>query len=298
MSKFRFVQFVQTVLSVRVFRSVLLASSIFVVSLAVAGCNSSFEMHSDSDSGVSINSSTKNGSGSVDKSSWSGPNGTMNSIIKETRTTNGKTTRSSTRNINGVESKLEAPGEVVFLKGKPSKWTADAKVIFSEKRNGILKEGELRPDGTQMKVWIKRGNKFEAGSAEDQAWADKVVSEFNLDDTPEPEKKKEATRYRLDDPQFVQKLASLHYAKDKAALLTEKAQAPSLSAKEQVALIDIVLEKVHYEKDQKAILLALIHRKDLTKEACTHLLDGLDKIHDQEDRKVIQRELFERASKH
>ncbi len=272
-------------------------SSILLASLVLAGCNVSYDVHTDSDSGLSINSSTKNGSKAVDKSTWS-VGGVTNSIVNETRTTNGKTVRFSSRSINGVESKLEAPGEVVFLKGKPAKWTPDAKVVFSEKRNGVLKEAELRPDGAQMKVWIKRGKAFEPGNTEEQAWADKVVSEFNLDDTPEPVKKKEVAKYKLDDPQFAQKLANLHYAKDIAELLNEKAKAPSLSAQEQAALIDLVFDKVHYEKDQKAILETLIARKDLAKEASLHLLDSLDKIHDQEVRKLIQRELFERASAH
>ena len=42
----------------------------------------------------------------------------------------------------------------------------------------------------------------------------------------------------------------------------------------------------------------LIHRKDLAKDASAHLLDKLDKIHYKEDQKLIQRELFDRASAH
>lgn len=279
-------------------RSVQPIVSILLVSLACGGCNNSFEVKSDSKSGLTYNSTTKNGSDSVDKSAWTGADGKMNSITNERKVTDGKSMRFSSRTINGVETKIEAPGDVVFLKGKPSKWTANAKVTLYENRDGVKKEGELRPDGEQMKVWMKQGNSFKPGTPEDQAWADKLVATFNFDDTPEPEKKKEVVKLKLGDPQFSQKLSTLHYAKDVAEVITEKAKAPTLSAKEQVALIDVVFEKVHYDKDQKAILLALIHRKDLAKDASAHLLDKLDKIHYKEDQKLIQRELFDRASAH
>ena len=54
--------------------------------------------------------------------------------------------------------------------------------------------------------------------------------------------------------------------------------------------------RVDYDKDQKVILLALIHRKDLAKNASAHLLDKLDEIHYEADRKEVQRELFNRVS--
>jgi hypothetical protein len=95
------------------------------------------------------------------------------------------------------------------MKDVLTKWPANAVVSLSEKRNGATKFGELRSDGTQMKIWSKQGNTFAPGNAEDQKWADGLLSAFNLDDTPEPEKKKEAAQYGLDDPQFAQKLATL-----------------------------------------------------------------------------------------
>lgn len=271
-------------------------SSIVLIAVAVAGCNSSFDVKTDSNSGLTINSTTSNGSDSVNKSSWTGADGKMNSISNETKVSNGKIMRVSARNIDGLETKLEAKGDAVFLKGKASKVPADAKVTLFEKRDGVKKEAELRSDGTQIKVWIKKGGKFEPGSEEDQAWADNLVASFNWDDTPDPEKKKELAAIKLDDPRFAKKLANLHYAKDVTEVLMEKVNAPSLSAAEQTALIDVTLEKAQYDKDQKAILLKLIERKDLAKAASTHLLDNLEKIHYEADRKLIQRKLFERVS--
>jgi hypothetical protein len=271
-------------------------SSLALVAVAVAGCNSSFDVKTESNSGLTINSTTSNGSDSVNKSSWTSADGKMNSISNETKVSDGKTMRVSARNINGLETKLEAKGDVVFLKGKASKVPADAKVTLFEKRDGIKKEGELRSDGTQIKVWIKKGGKLEPGTAEDQAWADNLVASFNWDDTPDPEKKKELAAIKVDDPQFSKKLATLHYAKDITEVLMEKVSLPSLSTSEQTALIDATLEKAHYDKDQKAILLKLIERKDLAKAASTHLLDNLEKIHYEADRKLIQRKLFDRAS--
>lgn len=271
-------------------------SSIALIAAAVAGCNSSFDVKTDSNSGLTINSTTNNGSDSVNKSSWTGSDGKMNSISNEIKVSNGKSMRVSARNINGLETKLEAKGDVVFLKGKATKLPADAKVTLFEKRDGIKKEGELRSDGTQIKVWINKGGKFEPGSAEDQAWADNLVASFNWDDTPDPEKKKELATIKLDDQRFAKKLATLHYAKDITEVLMDKVNSPSLSAAEQAALIDVTLDKVQYDKDQKAILLKLIERKDLSKSASTHLLDNLEKIHYEADRKLIQRKLFDRAS--
>ncbi|HIA55795.1 MAG TPA: hypothetical protein EYN91_27540 [Candidatus Melainabacteria bacterium] len=273
-------------------------SSTVLVALAVSGCNTSFDVKTDSESGLSYNSSTKNGTDAVDKSIWTGKDGKQKSISNEKKISNGKSMRISARNIDGVESKLEAHGDVVFLKGKASKLPADAKVTLFEKREGVSKEGELRAEGSQIKVWMKKGNSYVEGNADDQAWADKLLASFNWDDTPDPEKKKDLAKQKLDDPEFAKKLATLHYSKDVTEVLTEKAKSPTLSAKEQVALIDVVFEKVHYDKDQKAILLALIHRKDLAKDASAHLLDKLDKIHYKEDQKLIQRELFDRASAH
>lgn len=271
-------------------------SSLALIAVAVAGCNSSFDVKTDSNSGLTINSTTSNGSDSVNKSSWTGADGKLNSISNEIKVSNGKSMRVSTRNINGLETKLEAKGDVVFLKGKATKLPADAKVTLFEKRDGIKKEGELRSDGTQIKVWIKKSGKFEPGSAEDQAWADNLVASFNWDDTPDPEKKKELATIKLDDQRFAKKLATLHYAKDITEVLMDKVNSPSLSAAEQAALIDVTLDKVQYDKDQKAILLKLIERKDLSKSASTHLLDNLEKIHYEADRKLIQRKLFDRAS--
>lgn len=271
-------------------------STMILVAAAVAGCNSSIDVKTDSNSGLSFNSSSHNGTDSVDKSSWTGPNGKMNSISNETKVSKGVSTRISVRNIDGVETKLEAHGDVVFLKGKASQVPDGAKVTLFEKKNGVVKEGELRQEGSQIKVWMKKGKSFEPASAEDQAWADALLASFAWDDTPDPEKKKELSRLKVDDVQFGKKLATLHYANDIAEVLTEKAKAPKLSAKEQIALIDVVLEKARYDKDKKAILLELIHRKDLTKEASTHLLDNLEKINYEEDRKQVQRELFERVS--
>lgn len=271
-------------------------SSMILLAAAVTGCNSSIDVKTDSESGLTYNSSTRNGTDSVDKSSWTGPDGKMNSITNEKKVSNGESTRISVRNINGVESRLEAHGDVVFLKGLVSKLPSGAKVTIFEKSNGVAREGELRVEGTQIRVWMKTGKSFEPGTANDQAWADKLLASFGWDDTPDPQKKKELATLRLDDPQFAKKLVTLHYSKDIAEVLTEKAKSPALSAKEQVSLIDLVLEKVHYDKDKKAVLLELIHRKDLAKEASMHLLDNLEKINYEADRKQIQRELFERAS--
>lgn len=267
-----------------------------LAAMAVAGCNSSIDLKTDSKSGLSFNSSTNNGSDSVDKSSWTGPDGKMNSISNEKKVSNGQSTRISVRNINGVEAKLEAHGDVVFLKGRASKLPSGAKVTLLEKSNGVAREGELRTEGSQIRVWMKRGRSFELGTAADQAWADKLLDSFGWDDTPDPEKKKELATLRLDDSQFAKKLATLHFSKDIAEVLTQRAKSPDLSTKEQIALIDLVLEKVHYDKEKKAILLELIHRKDLAKETSMHLLDNLEKIAYEADRKQIQRELFERVS--
>jgi len=270
--------------------------SIILLAVAVAGCNSSIDVKTDSKSGLSFSSSTNNGSDSVDKSTWTGPDGKMNSISNERKVSNGESTRLSVRNINGVEAKLEAHGDVVFLKGRASKLPPGAKVTLFEKSSGVAREGELRSEGSQIQVWMKKGKSFELGTADDQAWADRFLASFGWDDTPDPQKKKELATIRLDDTRFAKKLATLHYSKDIAEVLTQKAKSPDLSAKEQVSLIDLVLEKAHYDDDKKAILLELIRRKDLAKEASMHLLDNLEKIGYEADRKRIQRELFERVS--
>ncbi len=288
-----------------------LAITICLSSLALVGCNHSFtvDVKSDPRTGTTVVQSTETSSNSSSQSSFSFPSnssstssssvwkdtagGLVNSIVNGRTTVNGKGVRYSSRSGNGVEIKLEAPADITFLKGKPTKWSTNEVVTLSEERNGTTKFGELRPDGTQMVVWIKHGNSFKPGTAEEQKWSDQLLAAFKLDDTPEPDKKKDAANYKLDDPKFAQKLAALHYAKDITELINAKANAPSLTAEEQTALIDLVFGKVHYAKDQKAILLQLIHRKDLSKEASRHLLDNLDHIHCKADQKLIQRELFD-----
>jgi hypothetical protein len=267
--------------------------SIALISLTVVGCSFSADVKTGSNEDAQTTETSPNASSTTNRSVWTDSTGAVNSIVNERKTVAGKGVRYSSRSINGVETKLEAPVDVIFLKGKPVKWPANAVVSLSEKRIGVTQSGELRPDGAQMKIWMKRGNSFEPGTAEDQKWADRLLAVSNLDDTPEAEKKKEAAKYNLTDPQFAKNLAALQYTKDVTEVVSEKAKARALTAKEQIALIDLVFDKVHYDKDQKAILLQLIHRKDLSKEASKHLLDNLERIHYAADRKLIQRELFE-----
>jgi hypothetical protein len=274
-------------------------SSIVLVSLAVCGCSMKWNVKTESSPGSADIQITTSGKSSVTSTSGSGsitgPGG-LNSILNRTKSDHGNGLRYSSRSIDGVESKLETLPDVVFSKGKLAKWPANAVVRIGEKRNGVFKDAELRPQGSQMKVWMKRGSAFEPGSAEDQKWADDLLASFNLDDTPDSETKKEAAKFKVDDPRFAEKLAALHYTKAVTELVTEKAKAPSLNTREQIALIDLVFKKVSYDKNQKAILLELIHRKDLSKEATTHILDNLDKVHYKADQKLLQRALFDKAS--
>lgn len=286
--------------------------SIVVISLASAGCTTNVNVKSGSQTGDGDRQGT---SPAITESSTEFSSGSFafplhpttaaesiqiqggNSIVNGRYTgTDGKEVRYSTRSVNGVEAKLEAPGGVIFLKGKLAKCPADAVISLCEKRNGTMQVGELRPDGAHVRIWMKRGDSFQLGTAEEQAWADNLLSTFKLDDTPEPEKVRQADKYKLGDPQLAKQLATLRYSKDVTELVCKKASVASLSATEQVALIDLVFDKIHYQKDRKAILLDLIHRKDLTKKACTHLLDNLEKVHYESDRKLIQRELFKRSS--
>lgn len=278
--------------------------SIAVFSLVSAGCTINVNVKpgaptgEDEERGAS-SAVSESSTGSAVQIYSTGLNETpaVNSTVNGSLTgPDGKEVRYSSRSVNGVEAKLEAPKSVIFVKGKLAKCPADAVISLSEKRNDAFRVGQLRPDGEQVRIWMKHGDSFQLGSAEDQAWADKLLSTFNLDDTPEPEKIQQADKYRLGDPQFAKQLSALHYSKDVTDLVSKKATASSLTATEQVALIDLVFDKIHYEKDRKAILLQLIHRKDLTKQASTHLLDNLERVHYENDRKLIQRELFNRSS--
>ncbi len=290
-----------------------LVSAVTLVSVALGGCTThtdlktnyqtgstaaEAEQTSSSDSSPASSSSDYSSSSSFSSSLSTGSSSSIetgaSSVTNGRSIVNGKGVRFAARSINGVETKLEAPGDVIFLKGNPTKWPADALVSLSETRDGATKRGELRPAGTQMKVWMRHGNSFEPGTAEDQEWADRLLQGFKLDDTPESEKKKAVAECDVTDPQFAQKLATLHSSKDVTDVMTEKVKAPSLTTKEQIALIDLVFDKIHYQKDKTAILLQLIQRKDLSKEASAHLLDNLDRIYDKADYKLLQRELFNR----
>lgn len=178
-----------------VFRALVSGGSSFLVALAVAGCNVSYDVKTSPPS-ISYNSSSKSGSGSTQissvvtskstettqKSEWSGADGKMNSIVTSKSTKNGIAVRYSERNVDGVQSKIEAKGDITFSKGKPAKWAADAVVKLFEKRKGLMKEGELRPDAKQMKLWMRKGDSFQPGSDEDRAWADELLTKFNLAD--------------------------------------------------------------------------------------------------------------------
>jgi len=233
-----------------------LASWFVVATLSIAGCSYSWDSNSQSKSkstsfGWSINA---NSSGTTSSSS-----------TNETTTINGVSKRTSIRKYNGVEQRLETSGNVKFLQGRPVKWSPESLIRQSEKQSGTEKFAEFRPSGQHLKLFVKRDGKYQPSTSDDEQWAARILGLFNLDDTPESEKKQQ---------------------------LVEKCQKKTLSSQEQIALIDDIFGKISYSSDQRELLLSLIERRDFTREAKLHLIDKLDQMHYESDRKRIEQALL------
>lgn len=270
----------------------------FTIPLILAGCSFDYEWGSDRSSKENVTAPTASEQSTVNTSSvseWTvpDPHSNSNSIVNGRLTLDGIDIRYSARSINGVEARLETTTDVIFKNGLPIKWPDHAVVKLRERKENVLRVGEMRANGSKLELWMKNADKFERGSKEDESWASRLLLQFKLDDTPEPEKKKDAAKFSVADPNFAKKLETLHYQKDVLELVRQKSQAGSLSAKEQISLIDIALNKLHYEKDKMEILLLLIHRPDFSKVAKVHLIDHLDEIHYAADQKKIQKALLQ-----
>lgn len=215
---------------------------------------------------VHANSQPKHGSYSFNWSADVNSSGAKSSFSTDATTlVNSVAKRTSIRKTHDAERILEATGNVKFLKGRPVKWSPESLITLSE--SGFTQRvGELRPNGKRLQLFVKRHGKYEPANANDEQWAAQMLSLFNLDDTPESETRREL-QHKCNEPK-------------------------TLSSAQQKALIDDVFSKTNYASDQRNLLLSLIRRKDFTQDAKAYLINRLDKVNYQSDRKRIEHELL------
>ena len=86
--------------------------------------------------------------------------------------------RKSKRVKDDVTRRLETNGEVTIKDGAVTKFPKGTLIKLQETGSPEAREAELRENANQLELWIKDKGSFRSGTAEDQAWLTRFLSDF------------------------------------------------------------------------------------------------------------------------
>lgn len=204
------------------------------------------------------------------------------------RTVNGTRTISATK--AGVSRSVITDGQVKFEEGKIVEFSPGI-VIQLEETNDAGKQvsAELRDESGELRLFVKRDGKMDAGSDADQTWLQQFFAAINKDDRTRETIAIAKFKEQRETESFLAAMADLDASFDNKKVLSQIINKWDLTAEEQVIVVDGIFKKLNFDKVD--LLIDLIERPDFATSTKNRIVARLGDLNFESDREKVQQAL-------
>lgn len=174
---------------------------------------------------------------------------------------------------------IEYSGKVVWDDGKVQRMPRGGLIKLFEKKAGGETAAEIRESDGEPQLWIREGREFRRATASQDAWLKNFLQTVRI--PADMGAVELAVKSRIANPEYTDFLAQVRGTlapADRVALMLKLAQAPHLSPKQQVALIEACFREASFDSDRVSLLLALLKRPDFSPAAKKALRAKVDQL--------------------